>query len=133
MRWLLVVLALVGCLVGCRRPDGGGPSPVSSSSASGSASASASASAPALPPPVSASAHVAVLEEVAAIHRKKLACSEVEAALAPLRPKMAGLGDVSDPRLGAAIEADADLRARRAKALEAIMDGAMRCRGDAGK
>lgn len=70
---------------------------------------------------------MALLEEVADVHRKKLPCGSVEAALAPLKVRMRELGDVADPRLGALVEADPALRARRAKALETIMDGAMRC------
>lgn len=117
----LLLLALVPA---CRRDpapsDAGLPAPSVSAVAAPSTSAAEK-------PMVSPSAHVAVLEEVAAIHRKKLPCAELESALAPLRKKTADLGDVADPRLGAAIEADADLRARRARALEAIMDGTMRC------
>lgn len=123
MRWMLVLVLVV---VGCRRPDPG-PAPAASASAQTSTSTSAS-----VVPPVSASAHVAILEEVADVHRKKLPCQELEGALAPLRQKMKALGDVADPRLGVAIESDPELRTRRQKALEAIMDGAMRCRPDAG-
>ena len=120
MRRACILMLLVGCK---RAPATDSPPPAPSPSVSVSAAPSVSAT-----PMVDPAAHIAVLEEVAAVHAKKPPCDQIDKELAPLHAKMKALGDVSDPRLGRAIEADEALRARRTKALEAIMDGSIRCR-----
>lgn len=113
VRRLVVVVALVAC----RRSE---TTPAPPPAPSASAVAPVVSTKPMLDPAL----HVALLEEVAAVYAKRLPCAETEAALLPLRAKV---GDAADPRVGAAIEKDPSLRARRTKALDVVMDGAMRC------